>query len=89
LRGLQGSLEGEYEQVIEKNQNVLKSLKHIGFKSDCDADSEYDISFRMNPCFLDENKLGNSQKIVKIREKPAFLGPYNLYYSSPRVFFLG
>ncbi len=54
-------------------------MKHIWFKSDCDADSEYDISFRMNPSFLDENKLANCQKIVKDIEKSAFYEPYNLY----------
>jgi hypothetical protein len=33
----------------------------------------------MNPLFLDENKLANSQKTVKIMEKLAFGEPYNLH----------
>jgi hypothetical protein len=77
--GSPSSLEGEYGEVLEKKSKSFKMMKHISFKSDCDADSEYDISFRMNPSFLDENKLANSQKIVKDIEKSAFWEPYNLY----------
>jgi hypothetical protein len=75
LTGTVAYLEGEYGELFEKNQNFRKWLKDIWINSEFDADSKYDTSFKTNPLFLDENRLANSQKSVKIMEKPALWEP--------------
>ncbi len=57
----EGTLWGSTGEFFDQNKKSQKYLKHIWFDSVFDADSEFDISFHIEPSFPDKQVQTTSQ----------------------------